>query len=190
MPDSRYYEEQTEVNDTSIHAWRDPFLFTLENSIYMLVSAKSRFSPLGKKGAIALLKARENSLIDWDILPPLYAPSVYSEMEVPQIYNERGSLLLCFSSLQKGDFNSKTNFEGGFHSIYLNELISTQENINTNVILPASSNVYACRIIPELGGCVVGFDLSRGGFVKTDCMVQASQLNRDFTMYSRANLGQ
>lgn len=31
------------------------------------------------------------------------------------------------------------------------------------VLVPPDKNLYACRVIPELGGAIVGFDTVQGG---------------------------
>jgi hypothetical protein len=63
-------------------------------------------------------------------------------------------------------------------------LDSVQNNLPTKVLVPYSSQAYACRIIPELNGIVVGFDIQKGGFVKTDRVVHIEPIDRDFTTYS------
>ena len=80
------YEPRSCDGDTSIHAWRDPFLFRHNGETFMLLAAKSRARALGRKGAIALLRLHTGDLTRWEVLEPIADPGWYSEMEVPQIY--------------------------------------------------------------------------------------------------------
>jgi beta-fructofuranosidase len=155
--DERWYETRSLEGDTSIHAWRDPFIFRDERATWMLLSAKEAAAPPGRKGAVALLRAENDNLTTWSAQPPLYAPRFYSECEVPQIYhNDEGNRVLVYSSWAKFDHAPGTEGRGGLHAV-----VPGQDK--PWVLVPESAGLYACRLIPELGGDVVGFDIKRGG---------------------------
>jgi len=51
-------------------------------------------------------------------------------------------------------------------------------------VLGSFLSIYAVRVIPELGGAVVGFDLTDGGFVKsgvTTGLKYCGGADRDFS---------
>ncbi len=180
IPPDFVYERRSLIGDTTIHAWRDPFVFRIDRQVYMLVSAKSIDSPLGRKGAIGLLKMKDNSFQEWEYLKPISEPSHYSEMEVPQLYiNSQNEYELIFSCHSEYDFASTTNKVGGLQS-----LISTNwqnfSNSQANVLLPESSKLYACRAIPELNGEIVGFDLENGNLHRSNVKTNFKYVDRNF----------
>ena len=181
QPDENFYELKHLIGDSSIHAWRDPFLFKQDDQIFMLLSAKSTNQPLGKKGAIALLKLQDNQLTNWQILPPMSNLGYYSEMEVPQLFKTpTNNYVLVYSTWSKGDFAPTTNKSGGIH-----KLTSSKWNdfhySSPQVLLPEISGLYACRIIPELDGEIIGFDVKNGGILRSGIKTYFQSVNRDFS---------
>jgi sucrose-6-phosphate hydrolase SacC (GH32 family) len=155
--DPRWYDLRSLKGDSSIHAWRDPFIFRDNDKTWMLLCAKEHDAALGHKGAVALLHAEDSSLMNWSIHKPLFSPGWYSECEVPQIYlNEAGQKVLVYSSWARFDNAPTTNGVGGLHAVILGD-------DKPWVLVPESEGLYACRVIPELGGDVVGFDILQGG---------------------------
>ncbi len=183
-PDPRWYEPRNlePDGDDTTHAWRDPFLFIHDGIAHMVLAAKSRESPICRKGAIAVLRAREDDLTDWEVLPPLCSPGWYSEMEVPQIYERpEGGLVLVFSTWARGDHAPTTNGQGGLHAINIDKIEPHDlGDIVPKVLLPASDGLYACRIIPELDGEIVGFDTERGGWRRSGRKTYLKSINREF----------
>lgn len=180
------YELHSLAGDTSIHAWRDPFLFWHENQICMLLSAKSIKQPLGRKGAVGLLRSQDGSFAHWNILEPICDPGWYSEMEVPQIYrNPKGEYELVYSTWAKGDFALSTNNKGGLHSISSSDPAElTSFHDNPCVLLPEDSKLYACRIIPEMDGEIVGFDTIGGGIRRSGVKTELKHVDRNFSQCS------
>ena len=118
IPPNFVYERRSLIGDTTIHAWRDPFLFRINKQVYMIVSAKSIHSPMGRKGVIGLLKMKNNNFNEWEYLNPISEPSYYSEMEVPQLYiNSKNKYELIFSCRSEYDFAPNTNKAGGLQSL-------------------------------------------------------------------------
>jgi sucrose-6-phosphate hydrolase SacC (GH32 family) len=177
------YELRHVPNDTTIHAWRDPFLFRHEQQIYMLLSAKDPTKPLGKKGAVALLKAKNNSFEQWEYLPSICQPGYYAEMEVPQLYRAGDSYALLYSTWAKNDFAPSTGQCGGLHGIFSSSAFDFPQS-NPHVYLAETANLYACRVIPELNGEIVGFDITTGGIRRSGMQTGLQHLDRDFSSYS------
>jgi beta-fructofuranosidase len=180
IPPDFVYEPRSISGDTTIHAWRDPFLFRIDQQVYLLVSAKSISSPIGRKGVIGLLKMKNNSFKEWEYLNPISEPSSYSEMEVPQLYiNTKNEYELIFSCRSKYDFKKTTNKAGGLQSLISSNWQNFRDS-QVNVILPESSGIYACRVIPELEGEIVGFDLENGNIQRTYIKTYFKHISRNF----------
>lgn len=174
------YERKNLEGDTTIHAWRDPFLFRIDQQVYMLVSAKSINSPIGRKGSVGLLKMKNNSFYEWEYCNPISEPSYYSEMEVPQLYiNSRNQYELIFSCRSEYDLAPTTNKAGGLQSL-ISSNWQNFRNSQVNVLLPENSGLYACRVIPELDGEIVGFDLENGNIHRANVRVDVKHINRNF----------
>jgi sucrose-6-phosphate hydrolase SacC (GH32 family) len=185
-PDPTFYEASTVTGDTGVHAWRDPFVFNLDAETYMILAAKAKKHPLGRKGTVALLKAIDRSLLVWKALPPLYSPGWYGELEVPQLYRETDSRLkLVFSVPGSLDLAPNTRRAGGFQMVGVSQpqVSGTRPLAASNpaVLLPYSSGIYACRVIPELNGEIVGFNIEAGGFRRSGVTIDLHSMNRDFS---------
>jgi len=180
-PDPELYEPRRIEGDLSTHAWRDPFLFRHDNQFYMLLTAKSVNSPLGRNGAVAVLRAKNRNLYDWEILPPLVAPQYFSEMEVAQLLAvPDGELELVFSCADIFDFSKEPHGEGGLLGIHASD-IRDFSNKSPHVLLPYSSGLYACRIIPEMEGEIIGFDRNTGGIRRSGVKTGLRSLDRNFS---------
>lgn len=179
------YQRQSAPGDLTIHAWRDPFLFRDRGQTYMLVSAKVTADALGKNGAIALLRLQGHDLLNdpWEYLEPLARPACYAEMEVPQIYrNGQGHYELVFSTWAKYDFASSTQGAGGLQGFIHGTLGDVGDR--PHVLLPETAGLYACRIIPELDGEIVGFDSATGGLRRSGVKTGFKHCDRDFSSLS------
>jgi beta-fructofuranosidase len=192
-PDPRFYEIRTIEKDTSIHAWRDPFVFKHNNTAYMILAAKSKLLPIGSKAAIGLLRANLNDLTQWESLPPLFAPGWYSEMEVPQIYyHGENRLSLVYSTSESGDNSPFTNGVGGFQAVNFNIKKAftdrSPESATPEVLLPYSSAVYASRVVSELDGSIIGFDLKNGGFRNSGITRDWQSPDKYFGLYEYRSL--
>ncbi|MGY5876371.1 MAG: beta-fructosidase [Candidatus Thorarchaeota archaeon] len=179
-PDERFYEPRSLEGDTSIHAWRDPFLFLEKNNLFMILSAKTRGAPLSKNGSIALLKSKNNSLTDWEVLRPAFSPGWFSECEVSQLYLRDRKHVLVYSCASRHDHRPVKEQVGGLFGIE-GTPIEGGFSGNPEVLLPESSGVYACRVIPELNGDIVGFDITEGGFRRVAAGTDMKPVNRDFS---------
>jgi beta-fructofuranosidase len=171
----------------TIPAWRDPFLFRHEQEIYMLLSAKDPEQSVGKKGAVALLKAKNNSFEQWEYLPPICQPGFYAEMEVPQLYRSGVNdheYALVYSSWAKYDFAPSTQKSGGLQGVISSSMFNFPAASSPKVFLPETAQLYACRVIPELDGEIVGFDIMTGGIRRSGVKTGLRNVDRDFSSYS------
>ncbi|KIW16956.1 hypothetical protein PV08_04147 [Exophiala spinifera] len=78
--------------------WRDPFVFwNKEHKQYwMLVTARAREGPLGRRGVIAL--STSDDLVTWTtVREPFYAPGSTYSMECPEVFRLGGKWRLVFS---------------------------------------------------------------------------------------------
>jgi len=178
-PDGLVYTTRHISNDVTIHAWRDPFLFRHRNQIYMLVTAKSLSRPIGKNGVVAIMHSIDGNYKNWEYLNPISDPGFYSEMEVSQILkNPDGGFELVFSTGPKYDLTPKTKSCGGLYCIHLNADLTISSN--PRLLLPFNDGLYACRIIPELYGEIVGFDHQTGGLRRSGVKTNYQALDRVF----------
>ncbi|MEJ2228147.1 MAG: beta-fructosidase [Alphaproteobacteria bacterium] len=179
--DPRFYETCGVKGDDTIHAWRDPFLFRIGNTIYMLVAAKVAKAPLGRKGAVGLLRCEDATFSCWEALPPITAPEWYSEMEVPQLYRDcEGLLQLVYSTQSKYDHAPATMGQGGLQALAVSDELQLTATA-PKVLLPHTEGLYACRIVPELGGDIVGFDANHGGIRRAFRATGWTAVERDFS---------
>ncbi|WP_225885390.1 beta-fructosidase [Leptolyngbya sp. KIOST-1] len=198
-PGSVYHTRSID-GDLTFHAWRDPFLFRQQDGqIYMLLSAKTGDGHLGRSGAIALLSVSESDFSaavqghrEWEYLSPAVQPRCYAEMEVPQLYkNPQGGYELVFSTWAKYDFAPTTEGAGGFQGLTLPRSGDTEAaiefsstNPNFRVLLPEKYGLYACRIVPELDGEIIGFDIQMGGIRRSGIKTRLAAMDRDFSDFS------
>lgn len=198
----KYYLPKYLEGDLTTHAWRDPFLFCEQDYIYMMLSAKSTDGSIGVNGVIGLLRTKAQNFAqviqgeeEWEYLYPLSKPGYYSEMEVPQLYKDRqGNYELVFSTWAKYDFSPTTRNTGGLQGVTIPEswdfnncldrsIESIESNTDFHVLMPEISGLYACRIIPELKGEVVGFDTEHGGIRRSGVKSKFEQVSRDFSRF-------
>lgn len=185
-PQTLYYEARSVKGDDTIHSWRDPYLFIYKDNIYMLVAAKNIKQPPTRKGSIALLRSINNSLTNWEALPPLYSPGCVSECDVPMIYKYDNHLAILYSCWAKFDHSSATEGKGGLHIVRSKGMELTTENFTSDpsTLLAENTGFYACRVIPELGGELVGPDFKHGGIRRIAICTGFQHLNRDFSIFA------
>ena len=169
--------------DRTVHAWRDPFIFSHAGTYFMLIAAKIEKSDGSLPGCITLLRSNSPDLSDWALVTPALV-SGYEELEVPQIYRDRttGELVLVASTWDESDYvaswakgaspkNSKdpnvVRTKGkllGFRAQSFENLLLGNIS-STEVLLSPDDGIYAAQIIPELSGDTVGFHPENGGLV-------------------------
>lgn len=178
-PDGINYASCGIPEDVTIHAWRDPFLFRHLGQTYMLISAKSVRHPIKQNGVVALLRSGDGTFKNWDYLNPVAAPGYYSEMEVSQLLkNPDGGLELVFSTGPKYDSTPHNSGTGGLYRIHLDENLSVRSE--PELLYSFQSGLYACRIIPEMEGEIVGFDHRTGGIRASGIKTGFQYIDRNF----------
>ncbi|WOD40628.1 beta-fructosidase [Nodosilinea sp. E11] len=193
------YQTKGVADDLTIHAWRDPFLFRHRDrgQIFMLVSAKALNGPLGQSGVVGLLQVADDHFTEvvrgareWEYLTPLLEPCGYAEMEVPQLYRQaQGRYELVFSCWAKYDFSPGTGGAGGLHGVTLPQLWTAncdrakvlRSHPANYVLSPEAQGLYACRIVPELGGEIIGFDSQQGGIRRSGLQTGWAAMDRNFS---------
>jgi sucrose-6-phosphate hydrolase SacC (GH32 family) len=184
-PNSQWYESHTLEGNGTIHAWRDPFVFQYQGILYMILAAQSKQHPLMHKGAIGLLKSPNNSLLDWIACPPIYAPGRFTECEVPQMYQQNGRLILGYSSWEHSDKEPNQIHRGGFYIVKGQQKTDSDTILefreSPEILLGQRMGLYACRIIPELNGDIVGFNIKQGGIQRISSQTNFQSVDRDFS---------
>lgn len=188
--DPGFYMTCTNKEESTIHAWRDPYLFKDLGNVYMVVAAKHRKAQLDNSACVALLQATDDSLTNWEHLGPFPIARKYSEMEVPKVYRDNdGALLLVFATggSQKKPDRTETLI-GGLHAVrfYMRngfpDLLSEEELERGSMYFNRGENpIYAGGIVSEFGGMIVGFDIKRGGFGLGSSSRNIPPQDRDFT---------
>ena len=87
--------EQLDLNMWFDQAWRDPWVYPVEDGFEMLVTARAKHGPARDRGVIG--RAFSSDLTGWRALPPLTAPGGFGQMEVPQRLVMDGEEILLFS---------------------------------------------------------------------------------------------
>ena len=95
--DLELYEDKTS-SPFSERAWRDPYVIykKSERMFYAFITARAKGKTCRSYGCIAL--ARSSDLLKWEILPPVSAPQIFMQMEIPQYIAYRGRHYLLFSA--------------------------------------------------------------------------------------------
>lgn len=177
--DPRFYTTSSLPDDDTIHAWRDPWLFRHDGVAHMLVCAKSPVLPSGRRGQVALLRARDATLLDWEHVGPLHSPGTASECEVPQMVVDAGRLGLVYSVGAK--FDHSRDGLGGLRIAMTREPGSLSAGTaEDRCLLPAISGINAARVVPELDGEIIGHDLANGGIVRSGVHTGFTGPDRDF----------
>ncbi len=184
---------------------------------YMLVTAQAkglksglRDVRAGAHGVIALLKAgAPKRLSGWQSTGISFAVEV-SEAEVPRLYYDTmanggaGAHLLAYSCKNDAAYvGDKANIAYGFYGFHVDlnllSIIATNKSADAPhlIHIPHATQIpllgygedclYACQVIPELSGKIMGFDTNAGNLrlstVKSFPHLRPANLNfNDFTL--------
>ncbi len=135
-------------------SWRDPYLFyePKANCHYAFITARTNRGELDQRGCIAA--AKSGDFIGWEILPPIFSPGTFTEMEVPQIFEHGGRSYLLFSTnpfwyaasyLERSDV---VPWEGDHYAVadsFLGEYCTTGDG----VLSRANEHAYASKIVTD-----------------------------------------
>ncbi|MBD3260172.1 MAG: hypothetical protein GF334_00575 [Candidatus Altiarchaeales archaeon] len=146
-----YYIDNRKNRLGKVGAWRDPFVFWDEKSdnYYMLVSAREKNAGRQYNGCVAICSSK--NLLDWKILPPIFSPKVFDEIETTQMIVKDGVYYLFFSTQKenlKPDYAEKNGLLGGLYCFYSNDLFGKYTPVNKNgVVLANEEKMYDIRLI-------------------------------------------
>jgi len=151
-PDGKYYET-TEKESPIVRAWRDPSVVKDDETgkYNMYITAKTKDGDPTYRGCIALAVSDE---IDgkYETQPPVLAPGLYAQMEVPQIIKRNGKVYLFFSSMEK-DYNPEWaekigGPQTGLHCFVGNSLKGPFEALNgTGIVTKSIDNLYTVKLM-------------------------------------------
>ncbi|MCA9355477.1 glycoside hydrolase family 68 protein [Candidatus Kaiserbacteria bacterium] len=151
--DTRYYYMDNSLSPAgSIGAWRDPFVFRDPHSDkrFMSISAKTTFGKeVGYNACVAL--AESDDMINWKILPPIFAPGIYDEIEATRVVFHKGYYYLFFTTHDydyKPEFAKKFGAHDGLHCYYSDSLYGGYKPVNGNgVVFDKGHNIYDVRVL-------------------------------------------
>lgn len=153
---ARYYSIDNQKNKLGrIGAWRDPFVFfdTISKKYFMTISARDKNLNPEYNGCVAL--AESDNLYDWEILPPIFSPGVFDEIETTQLIFHQGLYYLFFSTHQSNcaaSFAKGKGSFGGLHCFYSNNLFGNYSPVNENGVVFGNGNeMYAIRLLYDKG---------------------------------------
>tara|TARA_R110002111_G_scaffold259308_1_gene329215 strand:- start:13201 stop:14814 length:1614 start_codon:yes stop_codon:yes gene_type:complete len=94
QPDPEFYESSTDTERNWV-SFRDPFYFREEDQGWLLMAARMNEGPLIRRGCVGLME--EISPNQFRALPPLHAPMMYDDIEVPNLFRIDGDYYLIGS---------------------------------------------------------------------------------------------
>ncbi len=96
-PDGRWYEVAQDWTGGKWISWRDPWLWNNpeDGLCYAFVTATARGpAPRHARGCIGLGRSRD--MRHWEVLPPVAAPGLFHDHEVPQLFELGGRWYLIY----------------------------------------------------------------------------------------------
>lgn len=113
--DPRWYETAP-GEDWHEEAWRDPFVVREGDGWRMLITARSATGAPAERGVIGTAVSRD--LESWTVEPPLSAPGAgFGQLEVAQVHDVDGHLVLLFSCLGGELGGSREGSRGGIWAV-------------------------------------------------------------------------
>lgn len=71
-------------SDEPVHCFRDPYPMMINGKRYLLIGAKDKAQPEGKRGCIGFIEERIDGRFTFH--PPLFSPGSYNVLECPALY--------------------------------------------------------------------------------------------------------
>ncbi len=161
-----YWYEHGDKRSRSIVAWRDPWVYPVDDGFEMLMTARANEGSAAERGVIG--KAFSSDLSLWTALPPLTEPGGFGHLEVPQLLGWESGHLLLFSC-ERSQLAPKRAKEQSRSDCYALEIDGSGVPYSTaDVISLATPNLYGARAVRGPNGewMVLGFELrdESGGF--------------------------
>ncbi|QDV26449.1 glycoside hydrolase family protein [Aureliella helgolandensis] len=139
-PDPEYYESSVDAERNWV-SFRDPFYFRDGDEGWLLAAARVNSGPLVRRGCVAAMK--EVKPHEFAAQPPLLAPQIYDDIEVPNLFRIDGEYYLI-GSLRE---DAKIRY---WHT---NEIGRPWRNYYDNVLLPKGN--YAGRVCQDENGVLL-----------------------------------
>ncbi|QDU06415.1 hypothetical protein V6x_61670 [Gimesia chilikensis] len=93
-PDAEYYEASVDEERNWV-SFRDPFYFHEEDRGWLMMAARTNEGPLVRRGCVGLMEEYKPN--HFRALPPLHAPMMYDDIEVPNLFRIDGDYYLVGS---------------------------------------------------------------------------------------------
>jgi len=172
--DPRYYHMDNEINAIGkVGAWRDPFVFKDPHSDkrYMTISAKTNNGRMEYNACVAL--AESYDMIHWNILPPIFSPDIYDEIEVTRVIYHNEHYYLFFTThatSYQPEFAKQYGAHEGLHCYYSDNLFGGYKPVNGDgVVFDDGYEIYDIRVLNLQGNDFIGIGWlnmdSNGNFV-------------------------
>ncbi len=157
VADPEWYETR-QADGSGIDTWRDPWVFAdpAGDGWHMLVTARGNDGDPAGRGVIG--HARSADLVEWTAGPPLSRPAGFVDLEVPQVAEVDGHLVLVFSCLP-GDV-ARRHDARPLGSVWVVDAPSVVGPFDVDRAIPfAHPDLYAGRVVADGdGGCsLLGF---------------------------------
>jgi beta-fructofuranosidase len=94
--DPRWYEA-TPLERGRV-SWRDPKPIKVGDTFYAVICGRENVGPFLRRGCAGLLKSKD--LLEWEVLPPLFAPRRYWDLECPQVFTVDGHYYLTAALME------------------------------------------------------------------------------------------
>jgi beta-fructofuranosidase len=126
-----------ETSGTNPRTWlsfRDPFRFEHKGEVYLLLAARTLAGPISRRGCVGMVKITNDV---FELMPPLFYPLVYDDIECPCVFELHGRFYLLGSIREdiKVRYWFAPDFFGEYHSFH------------ADVLLPQGN--YAARIVQD-----------------------------------------
>lgn len=151
--DERYYDASNLLFKGGIAgAWRDPFVFKDPHSEKRFMTISARDKKLTGQHDACVALAITDDMVHFDVLPPLFSPGVYDEIEVTRVIYHNEYYYLFFTthiSSYKPSFAKKFGAYEGLHCYYSKDLYGGYKPVNgTGVVFDKGRDVYDIRVLP------------------------------------------
>lgn len=156
--DGDLYARADREGDSTIQAWRDPFVYRIDDELHMLVCAKAeRVADVRYAGCVGhLVRVSENR--GWKYLPPIIPAGRFSECECPHVRKIGGRVRAILFSCQKKFVSPEVLSHYGAGGLFEFDLRSGKYRL---LIDENETGAYACRLVDELS-VFVGFKKDLG----------------------------
>lgn len=120
-PKGIFYETAT-TNPRTWLSFRDPFRFEYKGEVYLLLGARTIAGPVSRRGCVGVVKITNDVV---ELMPPLFYPLVYDDVECPCVFELHGRFYLLGSIREdiKVRYWFAPDFFGEYHSFHADELL-------------------------------------------------------------------